>query len=165
MSRAQLGLGHAKAALEAARSASCLDPSAEEPYRLASLAFGELGLEAEAADAAAQATRCAPQSWRAHARLARCLAALGDRISDARQAAERARALGPAESGPHLAVGTVALAAGHRDDATSAFCAALGADPQCLEAHSQLALLVPEGGERSAWARLSPALRRRFGRG
>ena len=38
MSRAQLGLGRARPALEAARTASSLDPSAEEPHRFASLA-------------------------------------------------------------------------------------------------------------------------------
>jgi len=59
MSRAQLGLGRARVALEAARAASALDGAAEEPHRLASLALGELGLEAEAAEAAAEATRCA----------------------------------------------------------------------------------------------------------
>jgi tetratricopeptide (TPR) repeat protein len=165
MSRAQLGLGRARAALEAARTASSLDPSAEEPHRFASLALGELGLEVQAAEAAAEATRCAPGSWQAHARLACCLAALRNRIPEARRAAERARALGPAESGPHLAVGTVALAAGRRHDATSAFCAALGADPQCFEAHNQLALLAAEGGVRRApWIRLGPALRRRASR-
>ena len=153
------------AALEAARTASSLDPSAEEPHRFASLALGELGLEADAADAAAEATRCAPHSWQAHARLACALAALRNRIPDARRAAERARTLGPAEPGPHLAVGTVALAAGRRHDARSAFCAALGADPQCFEAHNQLALLGA-GGQlgRAPWLWLGPALRRRVSR-
>lgn len=162
MSRAQLGLDRPRAALQAARTASSLDAGAEEPHRLASLAFAELGLEAEAADAAAAATRCAPESWQAHARLARCLAALSDRIPDARRAAERALVLGPTEAGPHLAVGTVALAAGRRHDATSAFCTALGVDPQCFEAHSQLALLeAQESPKRSVLTRLSLSLRRR----
>ena len=162
MSRAQLGLGRARAALEAARTASSLDPSAGEPHRFASLALGELGLEAEAAEAAAEATRCAPGSWQTHARLACALAALRTRIPEARRAAERARTLGPAEPGPHLALGTVALAAGRRHDATSAFCAALGADPQCFEAHNQLALLAAQAGTRRApWLRRRPALWRR----
>jgi Flp pilus assembly protein TadD len=165
MSRAQLGLGRARAALQAARTASSLDPSAEEPHRFVSLALGELGLEVEAAEAAAEATRCAPHSWQAHARLACSLAVLRNRIPDARRAAEQARALSPAEPGPHLAVGMVALAAGRRHDATSAFCAALGTDPQCFEAHNQLALLAAAGqGRRAPWLRLSPLRLRRAGR-
>ena len=155
MSRAQLGLGRARAALEAARTASRLDPSAEEAHRFTSLALGELGLEAEAAEAAAEATRCAPDSWQAHACLACSLAALRHRLPDARRAAERARALGPAEPGPHLAVGAVALAAGRRRDARSAFCAALGMDPQCFEAHRQLARLGARSrASRAPWLRL-----------
>ncbi len=165
MSRAQLGLGRARAALEAARTASSLDPSAEEPHRFASLALGELGLGAEAAAAAVEATRCAPDSWQAHARLACSLAALRNRLPDARRAAERARALEPAEPGPHLAVGMVALAAGRRRDAKTAFCAALGADPQCFEAHNQLAVLGAGGPARRApWLRIGSSLRRRVGR-
>ena len=150
--RAQLGLGRAQAALQAARTAGTLDPRAEEPHHLSSLALEQLGLEAEAVGAAEAATRAAPQSWRAHARLARCLAALSDRLPEALQAAERSRALAPGESGPHLAVGMVALASGRPADATSAYCAALGADPQCFEAHSRLASLSDarpaQGGRR-----------------
>ena len=149
--RAQIGLGRARAALQAAQTASALDPRAEEPHHLASLALEQLGLEAKSASAAEDATRTAPKSWRAYARLARCLAVLSDRLPEARQAAERARALAPEEPGPHLAVGAVALAAGRPSDATSAYCAALGADPQCFEAHSHLASL---GDKRPA--RLGP---------
>ena len=147
LARAQLGLGRARAALQAAQTAGALDPRAEEPHHLSSLALEHLGLEAEAASAAEDATRTAPKSWRAYARLARCLAALSDRLPEAFQAAERARALAPEEPGPHLAVGAVALAAGRPADATSAYCAALGADPQCFEAHSHLASL---GDKRTA---------------
>lgn len=155
--RAQLGLGRAQSALQAARTAGSLDPRAEEPHHLTSLALEQLGREAEAAGAAEQATRAAPQSWRAHARLARCLAALSDRLPEALQAAERSRVLGPEESGPHLAVGAVALASGRPADATSAYCAALGVDPQCFEAHSRLASL---SDARPARARRRRGLRR-----
>lgn len=153
--RAQLGVGRARAALQAAQTAGALDPHAEEPHHLSSLALEALGQDMEAASAAQDATRAAPQSWRAHARLARCLAVLKDRLPEAHQAAERARVLAPGESGPHLAVGAVALAAGRSQDATSAYCAALGVDPQCLEAHSRLASL---GDGRAAGSGL-PALR------
>jgi tetratricopeptide (TPR) repeat protein len=153
--RAQLGLGRPQAALQSAQTAATLAPEAEEPHHLASLALEELGLEAEAASAAREATVTAPGSWRAHARLARCLALLKDRLPEAHQAAEQARALAPEEPGPHLAVGAVALAAGRRQDATSAYCAALGLDPQCFEAHSQLAAL----GDARAGARVRRRLR------
>ena len=151
--RAQLGLGRARAALQAAQTAGSLDPAAEEPHHLSSLALEQLGRELEAATAAQDATRTAPDSWRAHARLARCLAALKDRLPEAHRAAERARALAPEEPGPHLAAGAVALAAGRPHDATSAYCAALGADPQCFEAHSRLASLRDK---QTGWRRASP---------
>ncbi|MGI9184128.1 MAG: hypothetical protein ACR2GZ_04055 [Solirubrobacteraceae bacterium] len=59
----------------------------------------------------------------------------------AAQAAERSPELEPDQAGPHLAIGRVALAAGSDTDATSAFCAALGVDPLCVEAHSELSVL------------------------
>lgn len=160
-SRAQLGLARPAAALHAARVASSLDATADEPHRLASLALAELGRDDEAAEAAEQATRCAPGSWQAHAFLARCLATAGERLPEASRAAEQARELGPDEAGPHVAVGLVALASGRRQDATSAFCAAIGADPQCFEAHSQLALLAAaSSSRRPALPRLGGMLRR-----
>lgn len=165
-SRAQLGLARPAAALHAARVASSLDAGADEPHRLASLALGELGRHDEAAEAAIEATRCAPHSWQAHAFLARCLASAGERLPEAGRAAEQARELGPDESGPHVAVGLVALASGRRQDATSAFCAAIGADPQCFEAHSQLALLAADApSRRPTLPRLGGILRRSARRG
>jgi tetratricopeptide (TPR) repeat protein len=153
MAQAQLGQNRAPAALVAAQAACRLKPADEAPHRLASLVLGSLGRDDEAAAAAAQATEHAPQSWRAHARLADCLAALPDRLPEARQAAERALELEPGQPGPHLAIGRVALAAGRDTDATSAFCAAMGVDPQCVEAHSELSRLQSRDVARS-WASL-----------
>lgn len=141
MARAQLGNERPAAALEAARAATGLLDGRAEPLRLASLALGQLGRDEEAAEAALQATRSEPSAWEAHARLAHCLAAFRNRLGEAREAAGRALALRPDEAGPHLAVGAVALAAGRRTDAAAAFCAALAADPQCVEAHNQLAVV------------------------
>jgi tetratricopeptide (TPR) repeat protein len=166
MAQAQLGQDRAAAALVAAQTACRLDPTAEAPHRQVSLVLGALGRDEEAAAAAAQATERAPRSWRAHARLADCLAALDDRLPEARQAAERALELEPGQAGPHLAIGRVALAAGRDTDATSAFCAALGVDPQCFEAHSELSRLQTGRPARS-WASVRlplPRLRRRRSR-
>jgi tetratricopeptide (TPR) repeat protein len=138
MAEAQLGNERPSAALQAANAAAELAPGRELPRRLASICLGRLGRPDEAADAALEGTRCEPGSWHAHARLAESLSVFRHRLSDARHAAERARELGPDHPGPFLALGTVALAAGQRAEATSAFCAALAADPQCLEAHHRL---------------------------
>ena len=167
MAEAQLGQDNGTAALQAARAASSLQPDDEMPHRLVSLALEALGRDEEAAQAAARATDCAPNSWRAHARLADCLSALPSRLADALEAAERARDLEPHEAGPYLTIGRVALADGRPTDATSAFCAALGADPQCAEAHSQLSVLQYRGtSARRPWSRIHmrvsvPALRGR----
>jgi tetratricopeptide (TPR) repeat protein len=157
MAQAQLGQDRAAAALVAAQAACRLRPEAEASHRLVSLALGALGRAEEAAAAATEATQWAPNSWRAHVRLAHCLAAIRDRLPDARRAAQRALELEPDEAGPHLAVGRVALAAGQRTEATSAFCAALGVDPQCAEAHSELsALQNGDGRSRRSWPRFRP---------
>jgi predicted Zn-dependent protease len=156
MAEAQLGNDRPAAALQAAHAAVSLAPTRERPRRLASVSLGRLGREEEAVDVALEGTRCEPESWRAHARLAESLAAFRHRLDDARQAADAAIALGPDIPGPHLAAGAVALAGGRRADAASAFCAALVADPQCLEAHHQLAgvqELGPRRGGSSVWSR------------
>ena len=139
MAEAQLGSERAAAALQAAEAAASLQPELEQPHRLASLALSRLGRDQEAAQAAFEATQRDPASWQAHAHLARSLAAFRNRLGEARWAAERALALGPDQSGPHLAAGAVAVAAGRQAEATAAFCAALGADPHSAEAHSRLA--------------------------
>jgi tetratricopeptide (TPR) repeat protein len=148
MARAQLGNERPAAALEAARAAARLMNGRAEPLRLASLALGELGRDEEATEAALQATRSEPSAWEAHARLAHCLAAFRNRLGEAREAAGRALALRPDEPGPHLAAGAVAMAAGRRTDAAAAYCAALAADPQCVEAHNQLAVVQTMGRRR-----------------
>jgi tetratricopeptide (TPR) repeat protein len=139
MAEAQLGNDRPAAALQAARAAASLAPDQEYPERLASLALSCLGHGEEAVEAALQATRRNPAAWQAQARLAESLAAFPDRAADAQRALERSRSLAPGEPGPHLAGGAVALAAGRPADAAAAFCAALAVDPQCLEAHHQLA--------------------------
>ncbi|MEA2213127.1 MAG: hypothetical protein QOF83_3075 [Solirubrobacteraceae bacterium] len=163
MAEAQLGNDRPAAALQAAQAAASLAPARERPRRLASLSLGRLGREEEAIELALEGTQCEPGSWRAHARLAESLAVSRHRFDDARHAADTAIALDPDVPGPHLAAGVVALASGRRGDAASAFCAALAVDPQCLEAHHQLAgvqALERRRGGFFAWVRL-PRLRRR----
>jgi tetratricopeptide (TPR) repeat protein len=155
MARAQLGAARPKAALHAARAAISLDPSIALPHRLASSALSELGRDQEAVTEAEEATRCAPTAWQGYARLAHCLAIFRDRLPEAQAAADKALSFMPDDDpGPHLAAGAVALAAGSRDDAKAAFCAALAIDPQCGDAHSKLAALQPGEG-RAAWRGLT----------
>jgi predicted Zn-dependent protease len=157
MAQAQLGNERPGAALEAARAAASLDPAREQPLRLLSVALSDLGRDEEAAEAALGATQREPESWQAHVRLAHALAVFRNRLGDARRAAERALALKPDDPGPHMALGTVALAAGLRADAAAAFCAALAVDPLCGEAHNQLAgveAMGPRRGLRPMWSRL-----------
>lgn len=160
MAQAQLGNERPAAALEAARAAAALDLAQEHPLRLLSVALSDLGRDDEAAEAALGATQRQPESWQAHVRLAHALAVLRNRLGDARQAAERALALNPEEPGPHMALGTVAMAAGRRADAAAAFCAALAVDPLCGEAHNQLASVQAMGPRRG----LRPVLGRLLGR-
>ena len=153
MARAQLGNDRATAALSAAHAARSLDPGNDLPHRLASLALSQLGREEEAALAAREATRCAPSAWEGHARLAHCLSAFRDRLKEAQSAADRALFLMPDAPGPHLAAGAVAIADGRRGDAAAAFCAALAVDPQCGDAHNQLADLQSRGRDRKGGGR------------
>jgi tetratricopeptide (TPR) repeat protein len=156
MAEAQLGNDRPAAALQAAHAAASLAPTRERPRRLASLSLGRMGREQEAVEVAFEGTRCEPDSWQAHAQLAESLCVFRPRLDDARRAAEAAIALAPEAPGPHLAAGTVALAAGQRAEASSAFCAALAADPQCLEAHHRLAgvqALGPRRGASPVWRR------------
>jgi Tfp pilus assembly protein PilF len=91
--------------------------------------------------------------WEGHARLAHCLSGFRDQLKDAQTAADRALFLMPDAPGPHLASGAVALADGRRDDAAAAFCAALAVDPQCGDAHNQLADLQARGRDRGLGGR------------
>jgi tetratricopeptide (TPR) repeat protein len=157
MARAQLGSERAAAALQAAEAAVSLEPANATPHRLASLALGALGRNEEAVAAAEQATRCEPSAWQGYARLAHSLAELRGRLSEAQDAADRALALMPDDPGPHMASGAVALAAGRREDAAAAFCAALAVDPQYGDAHSQLASLERRS-RGSVWPGTGPRL-------
>lgn len=164
MAQAQLGSERPGAALEAARAAASLGTGREEPHRLASVALIRLGRQDEAAEAALAAIQSEPESWEAHACLAHSLAGSRNRLDEAREAADTAVALSPDEPGPHLASGTVAMAAGRRADAASAFCAALAADPLCGEAHHQLVAveaLGPRRGPSVLFSRLSGRLGKR----
>jgi predicted Zn-dependent protease len=163
MAEVQLGNDRPAAALQAAHAAASLAPGRELPRRLASVSLGRLGREEEAVEAARDGTRCEPEAWEAHARLAESLSAFRNRLDEARRAAETALSLGPGHPGPHLALGTVAMAAGRRAAAASAFCAALAVDPQCLEAHHGLTGVQALGSRRercSLWSRITARLRR-----
>jgi tetratricopeptide (TPR) repeat protein len=141
MARAQLGQDRPRAALQAARAAASLADDQEWPRRLESMALVHLGRDEEAADAAEDAVRLAPNRWYGYAQLAHALSHLTPRLADARAAADRGLVLGPHEAGAHIASGAVAVADGRRTDAIAAFTAALDIDPQNSVAHAELAVL------------------------
>jgi tetratricopeptide (TPR) repeat protein len=151
MARVQLGQGHQRAALQAARAAGSLAPLDGTPLSLASLALGRLGQLREAVSAAEQAARLQPRSARAHARLAQTLAQFEDRLGEAELEATRSLELGPDQVEAHMAAGAVAAAAGRRAQAVESFGRALALDPQNRAVHDQLTNLP--AGRRFRWHR------------
>jgi tetratricopeptide (TPR) repeat protein len=141
MAVAQLGQERYEAALQAARAASSATPHAEWPQRLASAALTRLGRFGESAQAAGEAVRLDPHSWRAHTSLAHALASVKGRGPDAFAAAGRATELAPDRAETHTAAGVVAMSYGARDEADQAFRRALAIDPQSTAAQNGLGAL------------------------
>ncbi|GHE41439.1 hypothetical protein GCM10017673_49660 [Streptosporangium violaceochromogenes] len=149
-----------EAALEAARQAMDRDPRADSGgewgYRLASLAFERLGRDAEAVAAAEEAVRLAPGSWTARLRLGTALRRVPGRWRESFAQAARAARYAPAEPGPHLLVGDLALLRGEHRRAEAAYRTALGLSEvhPAAEVNLGLALLRwrrPRGHHDPAW--------------
>jgi tetratricopeptide (TPR) repeat protein len=144
MAQARLCLGDPGGSYEAAGVASSLAPEYDWPHRLASAALSGLARHSQAADAARQAVEIAPDSWQAHACVARALThprSMPPELEEAARAAARAVSLAPDEAETQMTAGAVAKAAGHRKEAGAAYRRALEIDPQNSAAHHELASL------------------------
>ncbi|MFG1705952.1 tetratricopeptide repeat protein [Nonomuraea sp. M3C6] len=138
----RLNAGRPESALEAARRAADLDPGAEWPYRLVSLAHERLGRDADAVRAAERAAELARGSWSARLRLAAVLRRVPGRYPEAVEHAATARKFAPEEPDPEVLLGDLALLRGDHARAERSYRAALAADPEHQQAHVNLGLAL-----------------------
>lgn len=149
----QLELGDLGTALRTVREAVALAPEEAYAHYLHALillraryAVRRADQQVQAAAAAAAAQECvrlSPESWAAHAILARALALTPRTLRKARAAAGRAVELAPDEPDAHLAVATVASAARRLGTAVEAVQRALAIapdDPRLLDALREMHL-------------------------
>jgi tetratricopeptide (TPR) repeat protein len=129
LAQARLGVGDAYAALDAAGHATALEPEAEWPHRLRSIAFEDLGVPDSAIAAARESVRVGPHIWQAHSHWATTLVLAKRDLGEAGAAAERGVALAPHEPDTHYALGVVADARGDHQAAEEHFRRALALDP------------------------------------
>jgi tetratricopeptide (TPR) repeat protein len=152
--------GPALAALSRAPAAT---PGASVIPRLRALAFADLGRALDAADAAEEAVRLAPDDPWAHEALARGYA-LARRSAEARTAALRAVALAPAVADLRCALGEL-YAGGHPAVAEGHLRAAIALDPSSARPWLALGDILDRAGRgedaasaRARAAALDPAL-------
>ncbi|MFG1971852.1 hypothetical protein ACGFJC_21210 [Nonomuraea fuscirosea] len=138
----RLDAGRPESALEAARRAAELDPVAEWPQRLISLAHERLGRDADAVPAAERAVDLAGGSWPARLRLAGALRRVPGRWREAAGHAALARKFAPERAGPQVMLGDLALLRGEHGAAERAYRAALAIDPADPQARVNLALAL-----------------------
>ncbi|MEV5894049.1 hypothetical protein [Nonomuraea fuscirosea] len=138
----RLDAGRPESALEAARRAAELDPVAEWPQRLISLAHERLGRDADAVPAAERAVDLAGGSWPARLRLAGALRRVPGRWREAAGHAALARKFAPERAGPQVMLGDLALLRGEHGEAERAYRAALAIDPADPQARVNLALAL-----------------------
>ncbi|TDD13301.1 hypothetical protein [Nonomuraea diastatica] len=137
---ARLDAGRPDSALDAARRAADLDPSAEWAYRLISLAHERLGRDADAVPAAERAVELARGSWPARLRLASVLRRVPGRWGDAVEHATLAAKFAPEEAGPRVLLGDLALLRGDHAAAERSYRAALATEPGQPQARVNLGL-------------------------
>ncbi|MEO3873053.1 hypothetical protein ABGB18_29920 [Nonomuraea sp. B12E4] len=138
----RLHAGRPESALDAARRAADLDPGAEWPYRLMSLAHERLGRDADAVRAAERASDLACGSWSARLRLAAILRRVPGRWCEAAEQAALARKFAPEEADPEVMAGDLALLNGEHADAERHYRAALRTDPGHPQAQVNLGLAL-----------------------
>jgi tetratricopeptide (TPR) repeat protein len=144
-------VGRQDEAVRTARAAVAAEPDSEHGRRVLSHMHYKRGEFRLAADIALEATRLAPNEWRGHMLLARCVCHFDPHRAIA--AAERSRELGPANPDTHFACALAYQAVGRKDDARAAYLKVLELNPQHAMALNNLAVL-----DRSAH-RLGRALR------
>ncbi|MGP4097350.1 tetratricopeptide repeat protein [Nonomuraea sp. KM90] len=138
----RLNAGRSESALEAARRAADLEPAAEWPQRLISLAHERLGRDADAVPAAERAVDLGRGSWPARLRLAAVLRRVPGRWAEAVEHATLARKFAPEEPGPEVMLGDLALLRGEHARAERSYRTALALDPDDPQARVNLGLAL-----------------------
>jgi tetratricopeptide (TPR) repeat protein len=137
LARAHLGNNQPAEAIAAAHRASALDPADDWPFRLVSTASLILDRSADAVEAALEARRLAPHSWRSHVCLAQAAVA-GGLPQLAAQAAQASLAIAPEQADVHVSAGRVALSRGDVAEARVRQEAALAIEPAHGDAINEL---------------------------
>ncbi len=155
MAQALLAVGAPERGAEAARRAISLAPHNEWPHRLASIALARLGKRDLALAEARSAVRLAPHNWMCLVWLAAVAVDRRSTRGEAESAASAALRLAPGEAEVQRIAGTVAMAAGRRDEAQVHFHRALSIDPQSSATLNELGRLAlggrgPRGGTKLA---------------
>jgi tetratricopeptide (TPR) repeat protein len=148
-------VGRQDEAVSAARAAVSADPDSEHGRRVLSHMHYKRGEFRLAANIALEATKLAPNEWRGHMLLARCVCHFDPPRAIA--PAELSRELGPDSPDTHFACALAYQAVGRKEDARTAYLNVLELNPQHAMALNNLAVL-----DRSAhhWTRALRGFRR-----
>lgn len=148
-------VGRQDEAVGTARAAVAADPDSEHGRRVLSHMHYKRGEFRLAANIALEATRLAPNEWRGHMLLARCVCHFDPQRAIA--PAELSRELGPDSPDTHFACALTYQAVGREQDARAAYLKVLELNPQHAMALNNLAVL-----DRSAhrWSRALRGFRR-----
>lgn len=148
-------VGRQDEAVRVAQAAVAAEPDSEHGRRVLSHMHYKRGEFRLAANIALEATKLAPNEWRGHMLLARCVCHFDPPRAVA--PAERSRALGPDSPDTHFACALAYQALGRTEDARTAYLKVLELNPQHAMALNNLAVL-----DRSAhrWTRALRGFRR-----
>ena len=148
-------VGRQDEAVRTARAAVAAEPDSEHGRRVLSHMHYKSGEFRLAANIALEATRLAPNEWRGHMLLARCICHFDPPRAVA--PAERSRELGPESPDTHFACALAYQALDRTEDARGAYLKVLELNPQHAMALNNLAVL-----DRSAhrWTRALRGFRR-----
>ncbi|HWG27837.1 tetratricopeptide repeat protein [Actinospica sp.] len=148
-------VGRQDEAVSTARAAVAAEPESEHGRRVLSHMHYKRAEFRLAANIALEATKLAPNEWRGHMLLARCVCHFDPK--GALAPAERSRELGPDSPDTHFACALAYQAVGRQEDARAAYLKVLELNPQHAMALNNLAVL-----DRSArrWGRALRGFRR-----
>jgi len=132
-------VGRQDEAVATARAAVAADPDSEHGRRVLSHMYYKRGEFRLAANIALEATMLAPNEWRGHMLLARCVCHFDPARAVA--PAERSRQLGPDGPDTHFACALAYQALGRTEDARAAYLKVLELNPQHAMALNNLAVL------------------------
>jgi Flp pilus assembly protein TadD len=158
LSLAHLRAGRWAAALQMADLAIGLDPGYLPGWQRRSIALIELGRKDDAAAAACEYLRLAPDQWHPHYTMARVLRGVPGRRREALEYAQRAVELAPDEADAHNILGVIHRILQDSDSAEQAYRRALAIDPAHALAMTNLAMLtLGRTGSEEAMAALRAA--------